>query len=92
LVPGTSLEATSTAPPTVREVWLALLLEFRIEPLPASLQFGRPVLELNRMFLERDWVGTLRRHTARAGGLLSGGKSLLADFDEIQVLMVHGTL
>jgi len=44
------------------------------------------------MFLERDWVGTLRRHTARAGGLLSGSKSLLADFDEIQVLMVHGTL
>ena len=83
---------TSSHHPAVREVWLALLPEIRIELLPASLQFGRPVLELSRLFLERDWVGTLRRHTARAGGLLSGSKSLLADFDEIQVLMVHGTL
>ena len=55
--------------PVVREVWLALLPEVRIELLPASLQFGRPVLEPNRMFLERDWVGTLRRHTGAAAAI-----------------------
>ena len=47
--------------PTVREVWLALLPEFHIELLPASLQFGRPVLAHFETMSERKFRYSIAR-------------------------------